>query len=448
MPRNDQNTKLVRWTLMAGVALAACGPNGPAAPIGPEPLTYEKDVKAIVDQSCTGCHSAGGIAPFALTSFADVKTHRFAIAAAVKAGTMPPVLAATGCADYENDPRLSAAQIQTLSAWADSEALEGTPTGAPHGHEQQEAGLSRVDMTMPMPIVYTPRTSPDDYRCFVIDWPATQHQYVVGFRAKPGNPKVVHHVIAYLAGPDTAAEFSKLDADEPGPGYTCFGGASASGNGTGWLGAWAPGAIGGMYPAETGILVKPGSKVILQVHYNTLGKSGDLSDQTSVEVALADTVKRRAAYVPFTNFAWMRQGGMTIPAHEADVKHSYAIDPTPYWGLVTNGALPSGVGVKVYSTAAHQHMLGTKSRQQIIHADGTKECLLDIPRWDFHWQQAYWFSTPKVVKPGDQLSIECHWNNSAANQPLVDGKRLEPRDVDWGESTTDEMCLGLLYVSE
>jgi hypothetical protein len=53
-----------------------------------------------------------------------------------------------------------------------------------------------------------------------------------------------------------------------------------------------------------------------------------------------------------------------------------------------------------------------------------------------------------VVKPGDQLSIECHWNNSAANQPLVDGKKLEPRDVDWGESTTDEMCLGLLYVSE
>ena len=49
---------------------------------------------------------------------------------------------------------------------------------------------------------------------------------------------------------------------------------------------------------------------------------------------------------------------------------------------------------------------------------------------------------------GDQLLITCHWDNSAANQPWVDGKQLMPRDVDWGESTTDEMCLGLFYVSE
>ncbi len=450
MPSNDQNTRTVSWTLgtVALLALAACGP-GAMQPTGPEALTYERDVKPILSAACTGCHSEGGIAPFALTTFADVKMHRFAIRAATAAGTMPPVLAARGCAEYENDTRLTDAQVKTLADWAESEALEGTAEPAPrHETEQQQSQLMRVDLKMPMPVVYTPQQSPDDYRCFVIDWPKTDFSYVVGFRANPGNAKVVHHVIAYLAGPDTAAEFVKLDEDEPGPGYTCFGGASGSGRGTGWLGAWAPGAVGGMYPADTGILVKPGSKVILQVHYNSLGKSGDLSDQTSVEVAIADKVSRKAAYVPFTNFQWMFRGGMTIPAHEADVKHSYSIDPTPYWGAVTNGALPSGVGVKVYSVAAHQHLLGTKNRQAIIKKDGTNECLLDIPRWDFHWQQAYWLSRPKLVQPGDQLSIECHWDNSAANQPMVDGKRLDPRDVDWGEGSTDEMCLGLLYVSE
>src|SRR6185295_13204388 len=338
------------------------------------PLTYEKDVKPILAHSCEGCHREGGIGPFALSTYEQVKTQRFAIASVTQARTMPPVLAAKGCADYDNDATLTDEQINVLAAWADGDAMEGTKVAA--GPEQEQSGLLRVDLSMPMPVVYTPQKSPDDYRCFVIDWPKTDSTYVVGFRANPGNAKVVHHVIAYLAGPESAADFQKLDDDEPGAGYTCFGGASSSGRGTGWLGAWAPGSMGGMYPADTGILVKPGSKIILQVHYNTLGKSGDLSDQTSVEVALADSVKRKGAYVPFTNFDWMFQGGMTIPAMEKDVKHTFAIDPTPYLGAVTNGALPSGVGFKVYSASAHQHLLGTSSRQELRHKDGTTECLL------------------------------------------------------------------------
>jgi len=442
MPRSDQNTKTVIWT--AVVVLAACGPQSGG------PKTYAQDVKPIVDASCAGCHVEGGIAPFSLTTYAQVKEQRFAIAAATKAKTMPPVLAAKGCADYANDLSLSDEQIATLEEWAGSDALEGEAPAAqePPSPGTSQAGLSRVDLELPMPIVYTPQKSPDDYRCFVMDWPSTGFSYVTGFRAKPGNAKVVHHVIAYLAGPEYAAEFAQLDADEPGPGYTCFGGANGDRGGTGWLGAWAPGAIGGMYPEGTGILVRPGSKVILQVHYNTLGKSGDFSDRTTVELAIAETVKHRSAYVPFTNFAWIRGGGMTIPAHESDVVHTYSVDPTPFWGLATAGALPNGVALKVHSAAAHQHLLGTKNKQQILRKDGTSECLLDIPRWDFHWQQAYWLEKPKLVKPGDKLEITCHWDNSSANQPVVDGKRLEPRTADWGESTTDEMCLGLLYVSE
>jgi len=30
---------------------------------------------------------------------------------------------------------------------------------------------------------------------------------------------------------------------------------------------------------------------------------------------------------------------------------------------------------------------------------------------------------------------------------IVNGQRLEPRNVNWGEATTDEMCLGNVLVS-
>ena len=45
------------------------------------------------------------------------------------------------------------------------------------------------------------------------------------------------------------------------------------------------------------------------------------------------------------------------------------------------------------------------------------------------------------------LRISCTWDNSAENQPVVAGAVIEPQDVQWGEGTTDEMCLGILLVT-
>ena len=84
---------------------------------------------------------------------------------------------------------------------------------------------------------------------------------------------------------------------------------------------------------------------------------------------------------------------------------------------------------------------------RIHRGGGGEECLIDIPRWDFNWQGGYQLAEPIVFNPGDELEIECHWDNSAANQPYVDGVQLAPVDVGWGEGTGDEMCLGIVTVS-
>ena len=72
--------------------------------------------------------------------------------------------------------------------------------------------------------------------------------------------------------------------------------------------------------------------------------------------------------------------------------------------------------------------------------------LLEIPHWDFHWQQAYQFTTPVALQPSDTLVVECDWDNSYQNQPVVGGQKQMPRDVSWGESTLDEMCVSFLFL--
>jgi hypothetical protein len=70
-----------------------------------------------------------------------------------------------------------------------------------------------------------------------------------------------------------------------------------------------------------------------------------------------------------------------------------------------------------------------------------EKILLDIPRWDFHWQGEYWFAEPIALRQGDRVRISCVYDNAEAI-PGPDGRPLEPRYLTWGEGTTDEMCLG------
>ncbi len=429
--------------------LVACGTPQVLVPPVEVPPTWNKDIQPIVAARCQGCHVAGGIAPFAVGSYADGLKWKDAMLTAVQSRRMPPYLAGPGCAEYEDDQRLTDAQIATFAKWVDTGAAEGSASEVQQHVDTPDTGLSRVDLTLKMPEPFTPTLIPDEYRCFVLDWPKTTTTYAVGMQVVPGNPRVVHHVIAFLIPPEQVAEVEKLDADEAGPGYTCFGSPGTSNQRTAWLGAWAPGGKGTMYPPDTGLEVKPGSKVVLQVHYNVAAAPvGERTDQTTVQLATADSVKRKAMLMLWANPDWINKQTMGIPAFAADTKHAFAFDPTPYMGALTGGIVGSQKAFKVYSATLHQHLLGSRSKIEILHDNAPNECLLDIPRWDFHWQRSYGFKTPKVFRPGDRLNVECHWDNSAEAQPVIDGMKRPPHDVNWGEGTASEMCLGVLYITE
>ena len=72
--------------------------------------------------------------------------------------------------------------------------------------------------------------------------------------------------------------------------------------------------------------------------------------------------------------------------------------------------------------------------------------LLDIPRWDFHWQNMYTLRTPIEAKPGDVVRVTCRYDVSHRRHG-IHGVPTTPRYILWGEGTTDEMCLGLLQVT-
>jgi Copper type II ascorbate-dependent monooxygenase, C-terminal domain len=103
--------------------------------------------------------------------------------------------------------------------------------------------------------------------------------------------------------------------------------------------------------------------------------------------------------------------------------------------------------VRIYGVAGHMHLRGRDIRVELVSPTAGSRTLLHIPRWDFHWQDAYYLQQPVDAAPGDTIRVTCRFDNSRAAQPVVGGKRIVPRYVLWGEGTTDEMCLGLLQVA-
>lgn len=407
------------------------------AGLGPDDgaVTFFRDVLPIVQRSCMACHRDGSIAPFSLERYEDAWMWREAIAASVTARTMPPWLPGADCNTYTNDPSLPSEDVETIAAWVAEQGPRGNPDDAPPMPDFDTGGLPRVDLSLSAPEPYTP-VGADDYRCFLLDWPLDAPAYVTGFHAKPGNPSIVHHVIAYNITPDNVPTYDALDAEDPAAGYPCFGGpgGSVSDPGTGlWIGAWAPGGGAAPYPEGTGLRMEPGSKVALQIHYNTAG-GGTGSDQTTLELMTDTQVEREAFMLLWADIEWLG-GNMPIPMGNPDVEHTWALDPTLVMDFLTD-VVPPDSPFLIHSSSHHMHLLGTSARQDIVRADGTNECLVDIPRWDFGWQSAARFTEPVRFDPGDTLRLSCHWSNAAGTA-----------DVNWGEGTGDEMCLAIYYAT-
>ncbi len=461
---NQHHGRQSGWmgSILAGLAVLGCGDSGPAtsesqgesdtgattqaataadeASTGQAPqaeVTWHGDVRALVEQHCVSCHQAGNIAPYPFTSYDEAHLLREAILVSMEEGTMPPWMPADGCQEYAAAPSISAADIQLVRDWLDEGAVEGDPNDYVAPPPPPPMGLSRVDLTLTMPEPYLPTQMPDDYRCFLLDWPETTTSYVTGFEAAPDDLTTVHHMIAFAIPPAQVAEYEALDDADPAVGYTCFGGPGGEVTGPdsagNWLGAWAPGGITGDFPEGTGIEMAPGSKVVLQVHYNTL--AGELRpDASSVRLKVDGEVERPAFAMLWANPDWL-SGGMPIPAGQDDVVHTFQLDPTLFLDLLTD-VVPANAPFEIHAAMHHMHKLGKSGDQRIERSDGSQTCLLQLPRWDFDWQQQYRFAAPIRFNPGDELRLACSWNNTAGEQT-----------VNWGEGTQDEMCLGVFYIT-
>ena len=237
------------------------------------------------------------------------------------------------------------------------------------------------------------------YQLVEIDPKFTRDVWVRASQVRPGNPAVVHHVVVLVLPPGV----EKID--------------EAGGD---FLAAYAPGMPPRVMPDGVAKRIPAGSRIVLQLHYTPRGTKQ--VDRTRIGLVFADpaAVHKELMSGMALNFRFQIPPGASDYVSRADFRFSR----------------PS----MLLSLMPHMHLRGKSMTFVAEYPDGRREVILDVPRYEFDWQNLYVLDQPKPMPEGTILHTEARFDNSAENPNNPDPRRA----VTFGEQTRDEMHVGYL----
>jgi mono/diheme cytochrome c family protein len=424
-------------------------------------VTFTKDVAPIFFKHCVECHRAGEAAPFSTLAYKDVRPWARSIREKVVNRTMPPWHADPRFGSFSNDRRLTEQEINTIAAWVDGGAKEGDPRDLPPAPEFTDGwAIGKPDMVINMPEEFALEASgPDEYQYFAVDPGFTEDKYVQMAEARPGNRKIVHHILAFIqpAPKDQSAQMSKAEieelrakweresilyrdgalmrtkADAPVFNDGCElenGGAGATRDGSRGtrsideLGTLLTGFAPGMNPWiwEPGTIKKipAGSKIVFQMHYSKASGKPE-KDRSMLGLVFARQKPKRELITQL-------------------IANNYFLVPPGASSHRVTACWTAPADIHLTAVLPHMHVRGKAMEIKAFYPDGRRETLLAVPDFDFSWQTVYYFRQPPAIPKGTRLLVTGWFDNSAKNRFNPDPTKA----VRWGEPTYDEMMVGFI----
>lgn len=369
-------------------------------------INYHRDISRIMQRNCVHCHNDKGIAPFSLEYYDEVSDRARVIKRVISEGTMPPWFAGEsvgghGGTPWANDTSLSERDKADLLAWLNSDQAEGDPNDAPKPLSfPDEWTTGTPDLVIPISKAYKIKaTGFMPYQRDVVTTTLTEDKWVTGYEILPSARDVVHHVIVQVFEKGKKVR----DISEA----------------QGFWAAYVPGNGAVNYPEGFARKLPAGARVHFQIHYTPSGE--EKMERLKMGLHFADEPPKYEVRT-----LAIADRSLRIPpgasAHKEGSSRSVPYD------------LPA------LSFMAHMHVRGSAFSYELVHKDGSKEMLLDIPRYDFNWQLRYELKKPKLLPMGSTVKVTGVFDNSTNNKANPDPKQT----VRWGDQTVDEMLIGYI----
>jgi peroxiredoxin/mono/diheme cytochrome c family protein len=372
-------------------------------------VTYHRHVARIVRDNCVECHRDGGVAPFSLETYAEVRGRKAMVELVVEEDIMPPWFAAEESGPWSNDRRLSAADRATVLEWIAQGAPEGDPAEAPLAYVYPDGWrIGEPDLVLQMKEPFTvPAEAPVGQRYFEVAPEVPEDLWIQRLEIRPGAREVVHHVTVSYRPPEEARFEEELRR-------ALLPWSRPSNDGWVFLFGYLPGKGPRSYPEGIARFLPKGARLRFDMHYTPNGKA--VVDRTRLGLVLAAEPPELVA--ESRNF-WNQD--LSIPPLEPDA--------------VFTREYPIQHDVLLRSLTPHMHLRGKSMVAELLAPDGETSRLIEIPAWDQDWQFNYVFREPRAVAAGSRVRVTASYDNSPGNPSNPDPSAW----VKDGPLTTDEM---------
>jgi Flp pilus assembly protein TadD len=396
------------WLLLLGAAMCAAAP-----------VTFDKDVAPIVFEHCAPCHHAGGIGPFPLLTYSDVRKHASQIGTVTASRYMPPWPPEPGYGDFADNRRLSDEQIRTFADWIKQGEAEGNARDLPSLPKfTSDWQMGQPDLILRMPRAFEmPAGGSDVFRNFIIPTGLRETKYVRGLELRLDNTRVVHHANVVL---DRTQSLRNQDHKDGQPGFAGMDVITeASANDfdpdSHFL-FWKPGSALHPEPDDMSWRLDPGTDLVLNLHLQPTGKPESV--QAEIGIYFASHAPTKSPML----LQLEHDGAIDIPAGD----RTFAV----------SDSLTLPVDVDVLAIYPHAHYVGKRVEAWATLPDGSRRWLIRIPDWDINWQAVYEYRRPVSLPKGTKVEMRIAYDNSAANPR---NPSRPPKRVRSGNRSQDEM---------
>ena len=369
-------------------------------------ISYAKDIAPVLEEKCVACHQTGGIAPFAMSNYEQVKAFAPTIREAIRTRTMPPWHPDPMIGKFEHDGSLSPDQVRSIVHWVEAGAPRGDGADplAATVHTAPDWPLGTPDLVIDVPAYTVPASGVVDYQYPVAVNPQTEARWVKAATILPGDRQGTHHILS--------GYMSKLGTT----------GAAATMQ---WEASYGEYAVGGeslSLPEKVGIMLPAGGGMGFQMHYTPYGKEAvDKSKIGFYFYPKGQEPERIMRHLVIANNL------IEIPPGEDNHKEvAYTVFP--------KDALLSSVFL-------HTHYRGRAASLELVRPDGSREMLISLPRYDFNWQRTYGFTDPVKIPAGSKVVATYWYDNSVRNPANPDPTKT----IVWGPQSWEEMHYTSLY---
>jgi hypothetical protein len=400
----------------APVVTPAAGSAAPPTVAGG--VTYHRDIRPLIEARCVGCHIKGGPAPFYLDTWPEVDMYKSAIVGAVQARRMPPWTADdTNCNKLRDSQRLSDAQLKLFADWQAGGFAAGNEADFTPLVEAPKPVLGEPTIIV-KPTAYQLRANDEHYQCLQTDANIAEDTWVTALDVVPQHSEYVHHAIVSVGN----------------------GSCSALGTTAENIYSYRPGSRTVVFEQGDALLLKGGSSIAIEFHYNTKFAPAGMTlptDQSPLRLwTLPKGQKPQRAVVRVPHHI----SNLSIPVNAVDQVYNQTM---------RLGAEYTQPGAEIIGMSPHMHYLGQKFNETLNTSDGKSVCLVDIPDWDQAWQLDYMFDPSAYIKisSGASVSQKCVFSNRLQDQGVgPDGVQFTPAHTTFGEDTRQEMCLGYVWI--